>query len=80
MHPNYEYGISEWSDWNLALLRLSEPVNVTDYVKPVCVPTADMEQEFRAGTLSTIIGWGATDEGKQLETIIETYLPSRMLI
>ena len=60
MHPNFTNG---QNDWNVALLKLATPVQITDYVKTVCVPTQDMESMFPAGTMSTITGWGQTDEG-----------------
>ena len=61
MHPNFTH---YQRDWNIALLKLAEPVTITDYVRTVCVPTADMDSEFSAGTLTTITGWGQTRQGK----------------
>ena len=63
MHPNYTYLDN---DWNIALLKLSKPAIMSDYVRTVCVPGADMADEFPPGTLTTITGWGEKQNGKRL--------------
>ncbi|XP_072030807.1 ovochymase-like [Amphiura filiformis] len=60
IHPNY---LQSEDDWDLALMKLTHPVLITDYVRTVCIPGADMSSLFDAGTLCTISGWGAISEG-----------------
>ena len=71
MHPNYTFFEN---DWNIALLKLSKPAIMSDYVRTVCVPGADMASEFAAGTLTTITGWGFTETGKNLNFVYLTVL------
>ena len=63
MHPNFT--VFE-NDWNIALLKLSKPAIMSDYVRTVCVPGADMASDFPPGTLTTITGWGERENGKSL--------------
>ncbi|XP_072043272.1 ovochymase-2-like [Amphiura filiformis] len=72
MHPNYTYG---QNDWNIALLKLATPVQITDYVNTVCVPTEEMESEFAPGTLTTITGWGRTREVDYSVILQEAQMP-----
>ena len=65
LHPNYTYTF-ELNDWSIALLKLSKPVVISDYVKTVCVPTANMTSFLTPGTLTTITGWGQTEKGKEI--------------
>ena len=41
---------------------------MSDYVRTVCVPGADMVDEFPTGTLTTITGWGEKQNGKSTQT------------
>lgn len=52
-HPDYD---SNTNDNDISLLRLSSPVDFTDYIKPVCL-AAD-SSVFSAGTTSWVTGWG----------------------
>ncbi|XP_065805957.1 putative serine protease 42 [Labrus bergylta] len=58
LHPNYD---SVTSDNDIALLRLSTPVQFTDYIRPVCLAAGD--STFNNGTDSWVTGWGAVQEG-----------------
>ena len=60
VHPNYSHAAY---DWDLALVKLTHPLLFTDYVRPVCVPGAEMAPIFNADTLTTVTGWGAIYEG-----------------
>uniref|UniRef100_A0A667XFI7 Peptidase S1 domain-containing protein n=1 Tax=Myripristis murdjan TaxID=586833 RepID=A0A667XFI7_9TELE len=52
-HPDYS---SITNDNDIALLRLSSPVDFTDYIRPVCLAAAG--SVFPAGTTSWVTGWG----------------------
>ena len=60
VHPNYA---KAKHDWDLALIKLTHPVVITDYVRTVCIPDVGMDPLFDAGTVGTVTGWGATYEG-----------------
>uniref|UniRef100_A0A3P8SQA5 Si:dkey-32n7.7 n=1 Tax=Amphiprion percula TaxID=161767 RepID=A0A3P8SQA5_AMPPE len=73
LHPSYD---SDTSDNDIALLRLSSPVQFTDYIRPVCLAASD--SVFNNGTDSWITGWGAVQEGVWLpspETLQEVEVP-----
>ena len=55
IHPDYDY-YSLAND--IALLRLSSPLNFTNEVQPVCLPSAGDDQP-EAGSYVTFTGWGS---------------------
>ncbi|XP_063599168.1 trypsin epsilon-like [Penaeus indicus] len=56
-HPNYQPG-NEIND--IALVKLSSPVKVSDTVLPVCMPPP---KPTYAGKTATVTGWGTTSSG-----------------
>ncbi|KAM3592622.1 uncharacterized protein V6R79_022385 [Siganus canaliculatus] len=73
LHPNYD---SDTSNNDIALLRLSSPVQFTDYIRPVCLASSD--SIFNSGTDSWVTGWGTVDEGVSLpfpQTLQEVEVP-----
>eukprot|EP00057_Strongylocentrotus_purpuratus_P001520 XP_001199552.2 PREDICTED: trypsin-2 isoform X1 [Strongylocentrotus purpuratus] len=65
-HPEYDLLDDEEDDHDIALFRMSQPFNLTqDYrVNTVCLPTGDMDDEFGAGKVATVTGWGTLQSGK----------------
>ena len=47
---------------DIALLKLSRPVRVTDHVSVICLPDDDVI--FPEGTQCQLAGWGVTDTGR----------------
>ncbi|XP_067433231.1 transmembrane protease serine 9-like [Thunnus thynnus] len=73
LHPNYD---SDTNNNDIALLRLSSPVEFTDYIRPVCL--AASSSVFNNGTDSWVTGWGAVKEGVSLpfpKTLQEVEVP-----
>ncbi|KAG7483683.1 hypothetical protein MATL_G00040980 [Megalops atlanticus] len=54
-HKKYD---SQTNDYDIALMKLREPLTVSDVVKPVCLPNAGLN--FNAPLQCWISGWGAT--------------------
>lgn len=52
-HSSYR---EEGSQGDIALIRLSNPVNFTRYVRPICLPAANAS--FPNGLHCTVTGWG----------------------
>ncbi|XP_070849286.1 trypsin-like [Chaetodon trifascialis] len=69
-HPEYN---SFTFDNDICLLKLSAPVNFTDYVFPVCL--ASENSTFHTGTSSWITGWGATGNGSFPNILQEVNVP-----
>ncbi|XP_030851876.1 uncharacterized protein LOC590372 isoform X3 [Strongylocentrotus purpuratus] len=58
IHPDYD---GETLDADIALLRLTEPVSFTDYVRPACLASSSNElSDYRR---CLVAGWGAISEG-----------------
>ncbi|XP_078055332.1 transmembrane protease serine 3-like [Mustelus asterias] len=57
-HSGYS---SDTNDYDIALMKLTQPLQFTDFVKPACLPTFD--QQFPDGMNCWISGFGHTEEG-----------------
>ena len=55
-HEKYD-SVSQFND--IALLRLANPVQFTDYIQPVCLPPSDVDEPDGL----FVAGWGRIDEG-----------------
>ncbi|XP_077188461.1 transmembrane protease serine 9 [Paroedura picta] len=56
-HPSYN---TDTADYDVALLRLADPLVFTKYIQPVCLPTAS--HTFPPGKKCLISGWGYLKE------------------
>ncbi|XP_061911760.1 serine protease 27-like [Entelurus aequoreus] len=67
-HPDYP------SQYDLALLRLSNPVNYTDYIRPICM--ASNASQFNNATMCWATGWGQlSNVSNTSETLQEVEVP-----
>ncbi|XP_040296155.1 serine protease 33-like [Bufo bufo] len=58
IHPNYT---GTGSPGDIALVKLSSPVNYTSYIMPICLPTASVI--FPEGLECWVTGWGSGEDG-----------------
>ncbi|XP_038123519.1 suppressor of tumorigenicity 14 protein homolog [Cyprinodon tularosa] len=58
LHPSYD---QVTSDYDIALLKLSEPLEFSNTVQPICLPASS--HVFPPGMTCSITGWGVTREG-----------------
>ncbi|KAM3917751.1 serine protease 33-like [Leptodactylus fuscus] len=61
---------------DIALIQLSSPITYTEYILPVCIPTASMK--FSAGDNCWVTGWGNTGFGVNLpypQTLQQVMVP-----
>lgn len=65
-HPDYN---QMTFDYDIALLELSEPLEFTNTIQPICLPAAS--HVFPAGMSCWITGWGALREGGQVAHILQ---------
>ncbi|XP_038143516.1 tryptase-like [Cyprinodon tularosa] len=68
-HPDYH---SYTSENDICLLKLSAPINFTNYIQPVCL--ASENSTFHDGVTSLVTGFGVTDSG-QTSTLQEVEVP-----
>lgn len=65
-HPYYNHYTF---DNDIALMELSKPVEYSDYIKPICLPSP--QHVFASGSTVWITGWGATREGGFAATVLQ---------
>jgi secreted trypsin-like serine protease len=63
IHPKYVNALPSKLVYDIALLKLEKPVQFTDHISPVCLPTEQDEEVPAAGTAIIETGWGDTEEG-----------------
>ncbi|XP_018428505.1 PREDICTED: transmembrane protease serine 9-like [Nanorana parkeri] len=61
VNPQYS---SAGSPGDISLIKLSNPIAFSEFILPVCVPTASMD--FPAGMKCWVTGWGNTGSGVSL--------------
>ncbi|XP_069689200.1 uncharacterized protein [Periplaneta americana] len=74
LHPGYvDAGFLN----DISLLRLREPVQFSDFVRPVCLPPPPPAAPIRDGRLCTVVGWGQLFEVGRIfpDTLQEVQLP-----
>ncbi|XP_078375353.1 trypsin-like isoform X2 [Oculina patagonica] len=64
LHPNWN---RPTADYDIALIKLKNPIKFNSNVRPVCLPTTD----FATGTDCYISGWGRTVEGGSAAEILQ---------
>ncbi|CAF3277907.1 unnamed protein product [Rotaria socialis] len=52
---------------DIAILRLSEPVNFNEYIQPVCLPGPDPKPDSEV----VLIGWGTVSTGGELSPVLK---------
>lgn len=63
-HPQYN---SFNQDYDVALVKVKEPILYNHYVRPVCLAKTD----FEPNTLCFVTGWGHTSEGGNIPKILQ---------
>ncbi|VDP29021.1 unnamed protein product [Heligmosomoides polygyrus] len=64
IHIHPQFGKPHSFSYDISLLRLSEPVNFTDHIQPVCV--AKNQAKVGNNRSAYVTGWGTTSEGGQV--------------
>ena len=73
-HPQYNTGTS--TNYDFAIVRLSQPVELGARAVPACLPTADMGGSYLDDKTMTVSGWGATSQGgSQAQVLMSVDVP-----
>jgi secreted trypsin-like serine protease len=73
LHPKFN---DAWDSWDVALLKLSEPVEFTDHISPICLPATQGEALPAEGTSIFLTGWGYTEQaGYYSDTLKQVSVP-----
>lgn len=62
-HPQYDS--SNNHDYDVAMIKLKNPINYNSHVRPVCLA----KTEFDTGTNCFISGWGHTEENGEIPQV-----------
>ncbi|KAL0972882.1 hypothetical protein UPYG_G00196020 [Umbra pygmaea] len=65
---NGEYNAGR-NDYDVAMVRLTNPVSLADYRRPVCLPPLNLD--LKAGTILTITGWGYLHEQGKVSSVLQ---------
>uniref|UniRef100_A0AAR5PS75 Peptidase S1 domain-containing protein n=1 Tax=Dendroctonus ponderosae TaxID=77166 RepID=A0AAR5PS75_DENPD len=73
VHPQYNASIY-FND--IALLTLSAPIEVTDFVRPCCLWTEERTSlDALVGRKGTVVGWGINEKGELSQNLMRIELP-----
>jgi len=73
VHPQYS---GTYYVYDFALLRLSSPITLTDYIIPACLPTPDVDLTQFKACLATGFGktnYSASTPSSTLQQVVETF-------
>ncbi|XP_044763875.1 clotting factor C-like [Coccinella septempunctata] len=72
VHPEFE---SETFKNDIAIIKLSEPITVTNYVRPVCLWEDQVDLHHVINQPGTIIGWGYDEDGVITDELHKASMP-----
>ncbi|XP_045474984.1 phenoloxidase-activating factor 1-like [Harmonia axyridis] len=70
IHPRYNRR-SQAHD--IAIIRMSQPANLTDYVSPICLPFSNTT--YPEAGIMTVAGWGMTEKGYRSPILKKADIP-----
>nr|XP_023012927.1 uncharacterized protein LOC111502961 [Leptinotarsa decemlineata] len=72
VHPKYN---SQTFSFDIAILKLSSPAKITDYVRPICLWNEQTDLGVVVGKAGTVVGWGYDESGKVTEQLTKAQMP-----
>ena len=72
--PSPKYSRTTY-DSDIALIKLRQKVNITDYVRPACLPNNQQRQMVKPGEKGILLGWGMTESQGSTPQLREVTMP-----
>ncbi|KAJ3653082.1 hypothetical protein Zmor_018999 [Zophobas morio] len=72
IHPKYNAQIFTN---DIAVLKVASPVDVTNYVRPVCLWDEDTRLNAVTNRVGTVVGWGFDENGRVTEQLTKAKMP-----
>lgn len=72
MHPEYNY---KTYVNDIAMIHLARPAEYTDYVRPVCLWSENVDLESVVHKEGTVVGWGYDHTGRVTEHLTKARMP-----
>ncbi|CAG9770447.1 unnamed protein product [Ceutorhynchus assimilis] len=60
---------------DIAILKLTEPAEITSYVRPVCLWEGQSNLEFVVNQMGSVVGWGFDETGHVTEQLTKAHMP-----
>ncbi|XP_035455812.1 phenoloxidase-activating enzyme isoform X2 [Spodoptera frugiperda] len=75
-HPNYSFSANDKRN-DIALIKLKELAPYSDFIRPICLPTKDINLSSNRNDYFTmiVVGWGATETKKYSDVKLEVKVP-----
>ncbi|KAI4455114.1 serine protease gd n-terminus [Holotrichia oblita] len=71
-HPQYD---SKTYSNDIAVIKLSQPAEFTDFVRPICLWEGARDFNPLVGKFGTVVGWGFDENGKLTEELTMLNMP-----
>lgn len=71
-HPDFNW---ETFDSDLALIQLRWKANITDNVRPVCLPNKQQRRKVVPGSMGVMLGWGFTETDSPSTKLRQVNMP-----
>ncbi|MBN3296696.1 MASP1 protease, partial [Amia calva] len=72
LHPAYQ---STTFEFDIALLELTKPANLNNYIIPVCLPDNSEASSLREGDMVVVSGWGKQFLRRLPDSLMEIEIP-----
>ncbi|KAL1502619.1 hypothetical protein ABEB36_007737 [Hypothenemus hampei] len=71
-HPKYS---PQHFGNDIAVLKLTEPAQLTNYVRPICLWEGPIQLEHVVNTVGQVVGWGFDESGKVTDELTKAHMP-----
>ncbi|RZC34687.1 limulus clotting factor C-like [Asbolus verrucosus] len=72
VHPKYN---AQTFNNDIAVIKLASPVEITNYVRPVCLWDEGLNLQAVVSKAGTVVGWGFDENGRVTEQLTKAKMP-----